>query len=117
MSLGIFFPLLILLAVFTFLYDILSHWEQPSREGLGVLLDKQLDITQQCVLAAQQASCTLGCNKAGVPSGMSPSALPCEPHHPAPGTQPQEDTELLEQGQGRPGGCSEGCSPSAVGTG
>lgn len=70
MSLGIFFPLLILLALFTFSYDILSHWEQPSREGLGVLLDKKLDITQQCVLAAQKASCIPGCIKRSIASTL-----------------------------------------------
>jgi len=46
---------------------------------LGVLVDKKLDMNQQCVLAAQKTNHTLGCTPSKVASrarrGFCPSAL------------------------------------------
>ena len=43
----------------------------PVEKDLGVLVVEKLVKSQQCVLAAQKATCILGCNKRRVTNRMS----------------------------------------------
>lgn len=59
----------------------------PTERDLGILADSKLNISQQCILTAQRANCTLECTgpstATGRGEGLSCSALCCAASPPA----------------------------------
>ncbi|KFQ16502.1 hypothetical protein N330_13907, partial [Leptosomus discolor] len=93
-------------------YRLGNKWVEssPGEKDLGVLVDDKMNMSQQCVLAAQKVNCTLGCIKRTVASRSREGILPLysalmRPHleHCIQLGSPQhkKDMELLEQVQRR----------------
>ncbi|GAB0196697.1 cAMP-dependent protein kinase inhibitor alpha [Grus japonensis] len=86
--------------------------ESSSEEkDLGVLVDEKLNMSRQCVLAAQKTNSVLGCIKSSVTSRSREGILPLYSAPVRPhleyciqlwGPQDKKDMELLERVQRRP---------------
>lgn len=48
----------------------------PEEKDMEVLMDKELDMSHQCVLPAQKANCILGCIKRSIASKLREVIIP-----------------------------------------
>ncbi|GAB0203686.1 hypothetical protein GRJ2_002834200 [Grus japonensis] len=93
-------------------YRLGGEWieSNPEEKDLGMLVDKKLNVSWQCVLTAQKADCGLGCIKRSVASRLREVILPLYSALMRPhleycvqlwGPQYKKDMELLERVQRR----------------
>ncbi|GAB0194267.1 hypothetical protein GRJ2_001892000 [Grus japonensis] len=81
-------------------YRLGREWMEssPEEKDFGVLVDEKLNMTQQCVLAAQKANCVLGCIQSSVTSRSREGILPLYSAgvpHPALGSPGQQGCGAL----------------------
>jgi len=93
-------------------YRLGGEWTDisPEQKDVGVPVDKELNMTHQCVLAAQKANCILGCIKRIVTSRLREVILALcstlvRPHLEScsqlRSPQHRKDMDLLERAQRR----------------